>query len=277
MRYDEDLAIGEGSGLFTAQLAHKILFPLCALGISYMVFVKRQFRYAVIGLALFVVAGLTALSSLQRGPPFLMAVISISSIIWALLSRSNSRIKSQLLNGKTIFLATTVTLIGAGIYAFTEGESVLLGFYGLIERSLLIPSFSGTAYYGLFGDYFSFQGPGRLLGFPSVDANSLTYGDIGRAANGFSHTLNANFIATSYAALGYPGVVLMAGGVLLAARYLDGMIRNTSGMERFGLLIANIFVIFEICSGPLLNGIYSGFILNVFLYVLLFHKKFVFR
>ncbi|MDI3258481.1 MAG: hypothetical protein QJR02_02160 [Sinobacteraceae bacterium] len=276
LRYDESIAIGEGQGAFLAHLAQEILFPLCALGISYSVIIRKKLLFAVLGAPVFVLAGLTAFSAIQRGPVFLYGVICLGSITWAILGRKNRMGKlPPLVDVRFLPFSALGLAFGALIYTFTEAESVVNGLYSIIERSFLITSFSGTSYYGLFGSAFPYQGVTKFLGFPVADPMSVTYADIGKAANGFAHTLNANFIATAYAALGYFGVTLISVIVLAAMRFFDGIIKWYRPWELMAVFVASIYGFFEVCNGPLANGIFSGLGWDVYLFILLFKKKLV--
>lgn len=278
LRHDDSLAVGEGKGLFSSLLARELLYPLCAMGLAYLVLVRRRYTYVLLALPLLFLTALTAISSLQRSPLFFFSLVTVLAIVWASLSSRGSETELSFINFKTVFVAVVTLLTGAAIYSYTEAENIYLGLYGLMERSFLITSFSGTTYFDLFGTDLPFQGFGKILGLPSDSTSpSLTIWDVGRAANGFPHTLNANFIATAYASLGFFGVLFISMAVFTICRYLDSQIKNSTPIDRMGLTIINVFVIFEICNGPLINGLISGFGLNVFLFNLLFKRKFIWQ
>lgn len=276
LRYDTSLAIAHGSGLFSALLAMRVMFPLCALALAYKIIINRNRFFIVLAVIVALINGLTALSTLQRSPFFNFMVVSLSAIAWAIyLKRYRNGVQTKLLGGKSILLSALFLLVGASIYAFTEGAGLIVGAYQIAERIFLISSFSTTSYYDLFGggNTFGFAGLTYFFGFPvEPEAGIITYRDIGVAANGWPHNLNASFVGTAYASLGFSGVLIASSLVILIARHIDHKLRSATPPDRFAVIILNIFVVFEISNGPLMNGIYAGFFINIVIYFILFKK-----
>ncbi|BDT66907.1 hypothetical protein os1_10730 [Comamonadaceae bacterium OS-1] len=277
LRYDDSLAISQGSGLFSALIAMRVIYPLCALGLAHKIIVKKNYYYIIPAAFILTSNGLTALSTLQRSPFFNFTVISLFSVAWAiLLSRQLRGEKMPIFGLKQFIILALCVLMGSSIYAFTEGVNLALGAYGIAERIFFISSFSTTSYYNLFGEKLAFPyvGISYLLGFPVEEAAGvITYRNIGSAANGWPHNLNASFVGTAYAALGYFGVVLISFIVLYVTKYIDSKLKYMSITDKFAALILNIFVVFEVCNGPLMNGIYAGLLTNVLLYIFIFKSK----
>jgi hypothetical protein len=276
LRYDESLAIAEGSGLFMALTAMRVAFPLFVLGLSYVVFVRRRWSYILFAIPVCIINGLTALSTLQRSPFFNFVVITFFAIAWGVFVAKYRRgANASLLSPRQLIVVLLILLVGAAIYAFTEGAGLFIGAYGLLERSFLIPSFGTTLYFDLFGSGKAFEHAGAryFLGFP-VDQSSggITYRDIGLAANGWSHNLNASFVATAYAALSFPGVIAISVIVVLITRFIDQRLLALPLPDRLAIIVLNIFVVFEVCNGPLMNGVLAGFAVNVLLYLFLFKR-----
>jgi hypothetical protein len=271
-RYDPSLTIGEGAGQFTAMLAQKMLFPIVAVGFAHLIIFRRRWDFAPLAAVMLILNGLTAAASLQRSPVFMFFLVTVLAAAWGLGLRSRRHPRAR--RWRYSVVGVTMLAFGGLIYTYTERAPFLGGLYGLVERSVLIPSFASTSYYGLFGRTIPFQGPSVIWGFAYArNSSGLSYWDIGRQANGWDHCLNCGFVGTSYAGLGFLGVVLVSAIVLVGFRLVDRYARNYSRSDKVALLIANVYPIFEICNGPLGNGIMSGLFINVLVFGYVFRER----
>ena len=277
LRYDESLAIVDGSGLFSALLGMRIIFPILAIGFFYKIIVLGDKRY-YINLVVSILINLgMALSTLQRSPTFNLALVVALSFGVALSTRKHLLYGWKPVIGlKDIVLMVPILFVGSGIYAFTEQIDIFDGLYHIFERIFLISSFSSTSYYDLFGpgNSLPFAGWQQIIGYP-VESNGadITYRDVGAAANGWAHNLNASFVATAYGAAGWSGLTVVAIFLVLVSRLVDNCVNGAWPLGWMALITVNIYVAFEVSNGPLTNGVFGGLGLNAILLYYIFCAK----
>lgn len=277
LRYDESLAIIEGSGLFSALLGMRVIFPILAIGFFYKIIVLGDKKYYIHLIVSIIINLGMALSTLQRSPTFNLALVVVLSFGVALSTRKHLLYGWRpVFSFKDIILSLPIFFVGSGIYAFTEQIDILDGLYHIFERIFLISSFSSTSYYDLFGPENSlpFAGWQQILGYP-VESNGteITYRDVGAAANGWAHNLNASFVATAYGAAGWSGLTVVAVFLVLVSRLVDNCVNGAWPLGWMALITVNIYVAFEISNGPLTNGIFGGLGLNAILLYYIFCEK----
>ncbi|WP_251675499.1 hypothetical protein [Sphaerotilus sp. FB-3] len=277
MRYDEALAISEGSGLFSSLLSMRILYPIVALGCFFKLIVEKKINFIYLIVPTFISTILMAMSTLQRSPTFNTSMVTVLCCLWAFIAKIyKDKNKLPDISINHLFALLPIVIVGSFIYSFTEQVDVFEGAYHMVERIFLISSFSSTSYYDLFGPGKSlpFAGIGYLFGYP-VESNGveITYREIGQVMNGWPHNLNASFVATAFGACGFTGVAFISVIMILFARIADALVLSAGPLAKLALIVLNIFTAFEISNGPFMNGLYAGLGFNAVLFLFVFKFK----
>jgi len=210
------LEAGIGQGNYLASVAAYVFFPLAAGLFSLK---GRRFRWLSFSLAgLFSIC--YAIQTRQKGP--LLWTVS-TYIALAFLARRRGSPKNSI--KKLLIGLASIGAVGSVLlYMINFGQSVANSIQGFLYRVFLVPGASETNFFVIFPDGLPFRGILQVFGIPwgRIAATDMTtIMDVARMATGTSYSANASFLAVSWSAAGYIGVILVSLFLVVSLVALD--------------------------------------------------------
>jgi len=188
-----------------------------------------------------------------------------------LLSGSIPKRKSKLRLAATLgFCVLLAFLAGAALYSLTEGHSITESMVRVVERIFMTPSNVSCMYFEVYPDLRPFVEwsdirPVRLLLgnealMPPEGSISI---EVAKTLTGVAANFNAAFVAQSWAAAGYPGVII---GALLVAGFCFAVDRFTAWVGR-GIVLFPLATYYWLGFGSFGNGSFMTCVIELGLWL----------
>lgn len=185
---------------------------------------KWSWKMAAFYFALVAGMSLNGLVRLQKSP--VLWVLAAASIPFAISTASSGRRGVAKIIVRLVAGSALVVLVGSVLYSVTEGHTMLEGLGRVMGRMFTVPSSVSCMHFEVYPNLLPYVQwsditPVRMLAGNDalMPENRFISIDVAQALTGVKFNANASFLAESWAAAGYFGVVV---GTLIMASFCVG-------------------------------------------------------